>query len=161
GYKLCKKINKSLKTRVDAIQLALKCYNKAAAQLNPPRSPLTWESVVNAVNVANFNLLCDTQQDIQLLDWAQVANCEGMVLYFGIKRTKEEICPLNVEIRRLLTFLHDNYIDHYQAVGRHMITNPPLAHEISARWLYQQQLHEVIVKRLIQTSELPGFSGNL
>ena len=161
GYKLREKINKSLKARVGAIQSALKRYNEAAGQLNPPRPPLTWETVVNAVNVADFDLLRDTRQDIRSLDWAQVANREGMVMYFGIKRAKEEICRLNVEIRRLLTFLYDDYVDHYWAVSRHININTPLACEISARWSYRQRLHEVIVKRLIQTSQLPGFSGSL
>lgn len=116
---------------------------------------------MNAVSVADFDLLRDTRQDIRTLDWAQVANREGTVMYFRLKRAKEEICRLNVEIRRLLTFLYDDYVDHYRAVSRYVMTNPSLAHEISARWCYRQQLHEVIVKRLIQTSKLPGFSGSL
>jgi hypothetical protein len=103
GYKLREKISKNLKTRVDAIQSALKRYNEAAAQLNPLRPALTWEAVMNAVSVADFDLLRDTRQDIRTLDWAKVANHEGTVMYFGVKRAKEEICRLNVEIRRLLT----------------------------------------------------------
>ena len=116
---------------------------------------------MNAVNVADFDLLCDTRQDIQMLAWAQPANREGMVMFFGIKRAKEEICRLNVKIRRLLTFLYDNYVDHYHAVTTHIITNPPLASEISSQWSYRECIHEAIVKRLIQTSRLPGFTGNL
>ncbi|KDR74599.1 hypothetical protein GALMADRAFT_140965 [Galerina marginata CBS 339.88] len=69
-----------------------------------------------------------------------------MVLYFGLKRAKEEISRLNVEIRRLLTFLYDDYVDHYRAVCKLLTINPPLA---------------LIVKRLIQASQLPGFSGSL
>jgi hypothetical protein len=57
--------------------------------------------------------------------------------------------------------LHDDYVDYYRAVRRYYMTNPSLAHEISTRWCYRQKLHEVIVKRLIQTSKLPGFSGTL
>ena len=116
---------------------------------------------MNAVNVADFDLLRDTRQDIRALAWAQPANREGMVMYFGIKRAKEEICRLNVEIRRLLTFLYDDYVDHYRAVTTHIIINPPLASEVSAQWSYRERIHETIVKRLIQTSRLPGFTGNL
>lgn len=116
---------------------------------------------MNAVSVADFDLLRDTRQDIRTLDWAQVANREGTVMYFGLKRAKEEICRLNVEIQRLLTFLYDDYVDHYRAVSKNVMTNPSLAHEISTRWCYRQGLHEVIVKRLILTSKLPGFSGSL
>ena len=56
--------------------------------------------------------------------------------YFGIKHAKEEICRLNVEIRHLLTFLYDDYVNHYCAVTTHIIINPPLASEVSAQWSY-------------------------
>ena len=161
GYKQREKLSKSLKARVDAIQSALKRYNEAAALLNPPRPALSWEAVMNAVTVADFDLLRDTRQDIRTLEWAQPANREGMVMYFGIKRAKEEILRLNVEIRRLLTFLYDDHADHFRAVTKHIIINPPLASEISSQWSYRERIHEAIVKRLIQTSRLPGFTGNL
>ena len=161
GYKQREKLSRSLKARVDAIQSALKRYNEAAAQLNPPRSALSWEAVMSAVTVADFDLLRDTRQDIRTLEWAQPANREGTVMYFGIKRAKEEICRLNVEIHRLLTFLYDDYADHFRAVTKNIIINPPVATEISSQWSYRERIHETIVKRLIQTSRLPGFTGNL
>ena len=71
GYKQREKLSKSLKAHVNAIQSALKHYNEAAAQLNPPRPGLTWEAVVNAVTLADFDLLRDTRQDIRMLQWAQ------------------------------------------------------------------------------------------
>jgi len=68
---------------------------------------------------------------------------------------------LNIEIRHLLTFLYDDYVNHYRAVTTHIIINPPLASEVSAQWSYRERIHETIVKHLIQTSCLPGFTGNL
>ena len=111
GYKLCEKIGKLLKTRADAIQSALKWYNEAAALMVPPWPLLSWESVVTAVNLAEFDLLKNMQQDIWKLEWAQPVNREGMVMYFKIKRAKEEIICLNVEIQhqkkiRYLCSLH-------------------------------------------------------
>ena len=32
---------------------------------------------------------------------------------------------------------------------------------MSTRWQYRNKIHEEIVKRLLQTSRLPGFSGSL
>ena len=116
---------------------------------------------MNAVTVADFDLLCDTWQDIQMLEWAQPANHKGMVMYFGIKHAKEEICCLNVKIHCLLTFLYDDYVNHYRTVATHIIINPPLASEVSAQWSYQECIHKTIIKHLIQTSHLPGFTGNL
>jgi hypothetical protein len=127
----------------------------------PPRPLLSWESVIAAVNLADFDLLKSTRQDIRKLDWAQPANREGMVMYFKIKRAKEEIIRLNVEIRRLLTFLYDDHVDHYRAVCANIITDPTLAFEVSTRSQYRNKIHEEIVKRLLQTSRLPGFSGSL
>jgi Holliday junction resolvase len=127
----------------------------------PPQPLLSWESVIAAVNLADFDLLKSTRQDIRKLDWAQPANREGMVMYFKIKRAKEEIIRLNVEIRRLLTFLYDDHVDHYRAVCANIITDPTLAFEVSTRSQYRNKIHEEIVKRLLQTSRLPGFSGSL
>lgn len=127
----------------------------------PPRPLLSWESVITAVNLADFDLLKSTRQDIRKLEWAQPANREGMVMYFKIKRAKEEIIRLNVEIRRLLTFLYDDHVDHYRAVCANIITDPTLAFEMSTRSQYRNKIHEEIVKRLLQTSRLPGFSGSL
>ncbi|PPQ90573.1 hypothetical protein CVT25_007129 [Psilocybe cyanescens] len=155
GYKLWKKISKSLKTRAGAIQSALKRYNEAAVMMVPPRAVLTWESVIAAMNLADFDLLQDTRQDIQALEWVQPANCEGMVMYFQIKRAKEELIHLNVEIRHLLTFLYDNHIDHYRAICAKIILNPCLAFEC------RPDGSIIIIWRLLQTSRLPGFSGTL
>lgn len=127
----------------------------------PPRPLLSWESVIAAVNLADFDLLKSTRQDIRTFDWAQPANREGMVMYFKIKRAKEEIIRLNVEIRRLLTFLYDDHVDHYRAIQANITTDPTLAFEVSTRLEYRNKIHEEIVKRLLQTSQLPGFSGCL
>ena len=56
GTSNMKKLSKSLKAYVNAIQSALKHYNEAAAQLNPPRPALMWEAVMNAVTVADFDI---------------------------------------------------------------------------------------------------------
>ena len=161
GYKLREKISKSLRSRADAIQSALKRYNEAAALMVPPRPLLSWESVIAAVNLADFDLLRSTRQDIRKLEWAQPANREGMVMYFKIKRAKEEIICLNVEIRRLLTFIYDDHVDHYRAIHANLITDPTLAFELSTWSEYWNRIHKVIVKRLLQTSKLPGFTGRL
>ena len=129
--------------------------------MDPPRSALTWESVVNAMDIADFDILKDTRQDIRMLEWAQPANREGMVMYFQIKRAKEEIIRLNVEIRRLLTFLYDDHVDHFRAIQANKTINPSLSHEIWLRWEYRSKIHEEIVKRILQTSKLVGFSGSL
>lgn len=136
-------------------------YNQAASQLNPPRPPLTWVSVLNAVTLADFDLLRDTRTDIRSLPWAEPSRREATRLYFGIKRAREEIIWLNVEIKRLLTFMMDNHIDYYRAISANIMVNPSLARELSVDWEYQDRINNGIARRLLQASRLPGFTGSL
>jgi len=146
---------------MDAIQTALRNYNSAAVQLEPPRPTLTWETVVNAVNVADPDILRDTRTDISTLQWAEPARREGTVLYFGIKQAKEEIVRLNVEIRRLLTFMRNKHNKMYSAIAANMMVNPPLASYLSCEWQLRDQVNSSIARRLVQASKLYGFSGSL
>lgn len=161
GYKLREKIGKALKTRSEAIRTALNQYNAAAAKLTPPRSQLSWAAVLKAVTVADFDLLRDTRSDIRSLPWTEPSRREAVGLYFGIKRAREEIVRLNVEIKRLLTFMLDTHVDYYRAVAANMIVDPVVACSLSAEWEYQDRINQAIVNRLVQTSLLPGFSGSL
>lgn len=161
GYKLREKIGKALKTRSEAIRTALQQYNVAAAKLTPPRPQLSWASVLKAVTVADFDLLRDTRSDIRSLPWTEPSRREAVNLYFGIERAREEIVRLNVEIKRLLTFMRDTHADYYRAVAANMIVDRPIAHQLSVEWEYQDRINESIVVRLVQASRLPGFSGSL
>jgi hypothetical protein len=161
GYKLREKISKALRTRAEAIRTALRKFNVAGSQLNPPRAHLTWASVIETVSLAEFDLLRDTRQDIRRLPWAQPANREAMVLYFGIKRSKEEICRLNVEIVRLLSYMVDEHVDYVRAIRTHVTAAPALAHKLSQQWIEHTRINESIAFRLIKTSNLRGFSGSL
>ncbi|KAJ6458478.1 hypothetical protein C8R45DRAFT_1110006 [Mycena sanguinolenta] len=151
----------ALKTRADAIHRALNEYNAAAATLNPPRNQLVWAEVVQTVSLAQFDLLRDTRTDIRSLPWTQPARREAALLYFGIKRAKEEIRRLNVEITRLITFGIDEHVDFYNAIANNMLEDPHLARELSEQWKYQSRITEAIVERFVKTSHLPGFSGSL
>jgi len=161
GYKLREKISKALRTRSGAIKTALKQYNDAAALLNPPRDPLTWSTVLKAATVADFDLLRDTRTDIRCLPWTEPSRREATTYYFGIKRAREEIVRLNVEITRLITFMFDTHVDYFHAVRRYIIEDPPLARSLSQQWQYEDRINESVVRKLIQVSQLRGFTGKL
>jgi hypothetical protein len=150
-----------LRTRSGAIKTALKQYNEAAALLNPPRDPLTWSTVLNAATVADFDLLRDTRTDIRRLPWTEPSRREATTYYFGIKRAREEIVRLNVEITRLLTFMFDTHVDYHHAIQRYITEDPSLASSLTQQWQYEDNINESVVRRLIQTSQLRGFSGIL
>ena len=84
-----------------------------------------------------------------------------MNLHFGLKQAKAEIVHLNVEIRHLLTFMYDDHVNHYNTIWHHIITDLPLAHELSLQWEYHNAIHEKIFWRLQQTAKLDRFSGLL
>jgi hypothetical protein len=146
---------------VTAIQHALTEYNAAAILLNPPRQQFTWADVANIVTLAEFDLLRDTRTDIRELPWADPVRREAMVLYFGIKRAKEEIIRLNVEIARLITFMLDDHVDYVRAIRAKVMEYPPLAHELSNQLQHRSNVNRSISERLVKASRLVGFTGSL
>ncbi|KAF8200635.1 hypothetical protein K438DRAFT_1504905, partial [Mycena galopus ATCC 62051] len=161
AYNMREKISKALKTRSEAIHRALIRYNEAAVMLTPPRERLSFAQVIQTTSLAEFDILCDTQQDIRLLPWTQPARREAMVLHYGIKRAKEEICRLNVEITRLLTFLFDEHVDYYKAIASQLFVNPRLAAELQKCWHHASCVSTTICRRITLTSRLIGFSGGI
>ncbi|KAJ7933373.1 hypothetical protein B0H13DRAFT_1452952, partial [Mycena leptocephala] len=57
GYKIRKHITKALQARSQAIRMALKSYNIAAAAMVPPGRKLAWSEVVEYVFLSDFDLL--------------------------------------------------------------------------------------------------------
>ena len=116
---------------------------------------------MDATTLADFDLLRDSREDIRQQPWTQPSRREAMNLYFGIKRAKEEISRLNIEIRRLVTFMIDDHHDFHRAIRANIIINPALGRELSYQWEYRHQIHSQIASRLRQTSRLNGFTGTL
>ncbi|OCH84196.1 hypothetical protein OBBRIDRAFT_430611, partial [Obba rivulosa] len=111
--------------------------------------------------LADFDLLREGCQNIRNLPWAKPLNRRAMNLYFNVKRAQEELERLNVEVRRLFTFLIDEHANFWHAIGGTLITDPVLARELQARWLYRDRINEKIAYRLFEMSQLAGFLGVL
>ncbi|KAK1218119.1 hypothetical protein PQX77_019197 [Marasmius sp. AFHP31] len=161
GYKQHTKITQALKSRAEAIRKALEAYNVAAQRMDPPRETLSWNSILEMVSLADFDLLKDTHLDISQLPWARPDNRWAMQLHFGILRAKEEIHWLNIEIKRLVTFMLDDHADHHHAILSTSDANPDLASELVQEQARRLAIHTRIAKRLLLTSRLPGFTGDL
>jgi hypothetical protein len=161
GYKQRDKISKALKTRAQAIYTALERYNRAAQCLNPPPDPLAWHDIVQMATLADFNLLRLSHVDIRTLPWTQPVARQAMSLYFGIKRAKEEIHRLNVEIRRLITYMIDEFVHWSSVVTDTRGVDPVLSSYISRQANFNVRVFQDIVYYLLKTSKLPGFSGTL
>ncbi|KAJ6624401.1 hypothetical protein B0H10DRAFT_2212814 [Mycena sp. CBHHK59/15] len=161
AYKLRDQISKALQNRSGAIRHALTIYNEAGAALTPPRERLTFADIINTTALIDFDMLRETREDIRKQPWTQPARREAGVLYFGIKRAKEEIRRLNVEISRLITSMVDEHVDYYRAIQATLPIDPPLAAELQRRSLHASTISASICRRLRLTSRLTGFSGNL
>ncbi|KAF7357137.1 hypothetical protein MSAN_01308200 [Mycena sanguinolenta] len=117
GYKLHKHIAKAMQVCSKAVRTALANYNAATAALESPRPPLEWEAVVEDAFLAEFDLLRFSHRDI--------------------RRVREEIERLNVEIHRLYTYMRDEdaFLAHHARCLRDN-HQPQLAHQVE---LYCQQ----------------------
>lgn len=159
GCKLREKIGKALKTRAEAIRRALDEYNTQALLLNPPREQISWTNIVEAVFLAELDILKDTRQDVRALKWADPSHREAARLHFSMKCAREELARLNVEIRRSLTAMNDSHADYVQAIRANIVLDPPLAHELSCRWEREDRQNVHVAERLRDAATLKGFSG--
>ena len=150
-----------MKTWATAIKNALTEYNRHATELLNPGPHLMWSEIVKMVSVADFNLLCNARQDVRKFDWADSMRRRATGLYFNIKRAHEEITHLNVEIPRLLTSMIDDHVNFYRMIQAHIITDPPLAYELSLQWQYHDAIYSRMAVQLYWLKKLPGFSGLL
>ncbi|KAG1780720.1 hypothetical protein EV702DRAFT_1023402 [Suillus placidus] len=159
GYKLRKHIAKALQTRSVAIRSALNTYNSIASSMYPPRQTLKWEDVVEYAFLADFDLLRDTRMDVSQHPWSSAAARRAMDLYFKMCRAREEIQRLNIEIRRLATYIRDedNYLRRCEDQLKD--ANPALAHQITLHRNIRGRFNSRHLKRLYDISRLTGFSG--
>ncbi|KAJ6491230.1 hypothetical protein DFH09DRAFT_1252650 [Mycena vulgaris] len=129
GYKLRKHIAKALQARSRAVRTALTNYNAAAARMSPPRESLDWEQAKPSGRIA-------------------------MDMYFKIERAGEEIGRLNIEIKRLMTYVRDE--DEF--LRREEIR---VREEIGEAMAHQGRFHDERRYCLYRLRRVPGFTGSL
>ncbi|KAG2096124.1 uncharacterized protein F5147DRAFT_584242 [Suillus discolor] len=159
GYKLRTQISKALKSRVNAIRNALTRYNKYAALLSPPRPPLQWDQIVEYSFLAKFDLLQETDGEIQSKIWANPSYRHTSTQYFEHQRANEEIRRLNVEVGQLLTKMRDDAIDYPRTIAQLQSKDPPLAAELQRRWTQLRCINARHIWHMPQIMQLPGYSG--
>ncbi|KAG2108078.1 hypothetical protein DEU56DRAFT_874537 [Suillus clintonianus] len=161
GYKLRKHIAKALQMCSVAIRTALTTYNTIAGSMHPPRRTLKWDEVVEYAFLADFDLLRDTCTDISRHPWSSTAACSVMDLYFKTCRACEEIERLDIEVRRLITYIRDEERYLRECENQLQATSPALAHQIAIHRNTRGRFNSRHLKRLYDISKLPGFRGTL
>lgn len=71
--------------------------------------------------------------------------------HFKLCRAKEEIQRLNVEIRRLITYMHDEELLISEAVEKYSYVDPPLSHQIELYGLRRSRFNDGHRKRLLHS----------
>jgi len=122
---------------------------------------LEWKEVVEYAFLADFDLLRDVRQDISKRPWATPAGRLAMDHYFKMCRATEEIQRLDVEIRRVATYLVDE--DRYLRTCEEQVRafNPPLAHQISLHHAERSRFNAHHDYQLQEIAKIRGFSGSI
>ncbi|OAX32642.1 hypothetical protein K503DRAFT_852090 [Rhizopogon vinicolor AM-OR11-026] len=158
-YKLRQQIGKALQRRSEAIRNAINRYNTQAAALSPPRPKLSWKDIADYTFLGEFDLLRHSRTDVRELDWTKPAHREAATKYFKLLRAQEEVTRLNVEVRRLRTFIHNEEMETKKVIKCLQSSNPPLALELQRQWQSRSAINSFHIFRLNQIEALPGFSG--
>jgi hypothetical protein len=143
----------------------LERYNALAAKM-PGREPIQWTSILNMASLADFDLLKNTRINIEQLEWAKPEIRQITQLHFGLKRAREELRRLDVEIKRLVTFMIDDEADFWLAINEiedgDADPTPDQQHfktYLQREYRRRKDLHSRMAERILQTSLLPGFTG--
>ena len=127
----------------------------------PRRHILKWKEVVKYAFLLDFDLLQDGRQDISKFFWASPMGHHAMDLHFKICRVREEIQHLNIEIRHLVTYLHNEEKYLRECESHLKATHPELAHQILCHWNVRGWFTLKHFKCLDNIVSLPGFSRTL
>ena len=129
--------------------------------MTPKKPLLSWENIVEYAFLADFDLLRDTREDITTKSWAKPASRLASDSYFKMERTKEEITRLNVEIRRVITYMRDEERFLRRRENEIKGDDPSLAHHINLIQMERGRFTDIHMARFIKLARNPGFNGTI
>ncbi|KAJ7835603.1 hypothetical protein B0H13DRAFT_1565351, partial [Mycena leptocephala] len=151
----------SLKARLEAVKNAISRYNVAAMTLHEPAPTLSWEEVVEYTFLADFDFLRATNRELDSKPWIRPSCRLAMDNYFRILRAREEIKRLNVEIRRVVTWINDEdeFLRRREAEVQEVEDTAHMAVLIRKYRLERACSDEGHMKRFRKLAKTPGFTG--
>ncbi|KAJ6468159.1 hypothetical protein DFH09DRAFT_846521, partial [Mycena vulgaris] len=162
GYKLRKHIAKALQARSKAVKNAIASYNQVAQTMSPPKPTLDWEEVVEYAFLADFDLLREGREDIRGEQWAQPAGRAAMDQHYKLLRADEEIARLNIEIRRLVTYMTDEEVFLRREEGRLREEGEEgMAVQVGQLRMERERFTQVHMARLAKLRKEPGCTANV
>jgi len=153
-------ISKALKARSKAIQRALTAYNQAATTLDPPHPKLTWAQIVEYTTIAEFELLqTGAHEDIRNMEWADARNRQATICHLKISRANEEIIRLNIETKRLATWVNYESLELNQAIATCGVVDPVLSQAVTVFTAQRRRVNANLQVTLGHIYLLKGYSG--
>jgi hypothetical protein len=157
GYKQRRKISTALKKRSRAVNTVLNEYNKQAECLGRP--VLDFQQVIEYSFLSDFELLHHRHNNITQRPWANPLIHNAMISWMKTECAKEEINRLNVEARRLKTYIRDSSAAQWRAIQHLRQTDPALAAELQQHYNAQSSTNAFLLQHLHKMESLPRFSG--
>lgn len=149
-----------MKRRSKAIKTAVDEYNDAAGKLDGSIKKLEIKDALEYVFLGEFDVLRNTRRRILEKPWARRAERETANIYFKLLRAEEEVRRLNIEIRRLITFICDYHKKTSKIIAELAQSNPKLGHQLQKRVRLRKQHDVNHLRRLRQLSLMGGFTGS-
>ncbi|KAF8513285.1 hypothetical protein JB92DRAFT_228676 [Gautieria morchelliformis] len=158
-YKLQKHISKAIMRRSAALHATLDKYNLLAPKQDPPRPQLEYRDIAGYGMLADFELLKHSRHDIMEKPWSIAANHLVTSKYFKIIRANEEIQRLNVEIRRMRTWVDDEDRHLLHAYEELKKADPELSTHVKSLYNTRHRVNDVHRAHIQAIYRLPGFAG--
>lgn len=159
GYQMRKHIAHALKSRSGAINTAVSRFNAAARAIH--RDELDFDQVIQFTFLAEFDLLRETRADVRDQPWASPSGREAMDLHYRMERAKEEIQRINVQARRLATYIRDRGVDLRARESSIRLEDVALAHQVQLYCNVRGRATSVLNAKLQDLTRLRGFSGTI
>ncbi|KAG1884097.1 hypothetical protein F4604DRAFT_1919926 [Suillus subluteus] len=161
GYKMRKYISKAITRRSATIRTALEKYNRLAPLQNPPRPVLDYSEIVGYASLGEFSVLKHSRHDILTKPWTVSANREMATKYFKLVRSHEEIVRLNVEIKRLQSWVEHEDRTMLEAIDSLLADDPDslLIAELKTLYAKRHRINNNHRKRLQQIYALDRYTG--
>jgi hypothetical protein len=144
------------------VKNAIMKYNEIAESMTPPKPTLSWDEVVEYAFLADFDLLREGREDICGELWVQPAGRAAMDQHFKLLHADEEVVRLNIEIRRLVTYMVDEEVflrreeDCLRGEGKER-----LAIQAGLLRMEHERFTALHMSRLVKLSKVPGFTGSI
>lgn len=130
--------------------------------MRPPAQTLDWKAVMDLTFVSEFDLLRQSYGDVDILTkpWMEPANRTICNNLFKVMRAREEIIRLNVEVRRLRTWLFVEDDVYRKAIASALERGEfPLATELNNQYRRRRAVNTSHHRILNKIENLRGFTG--